>query len=127
MKALINVIRFILILLLTILIISLVFINITKSTIMSKDYILGKLDETDYYINIKGEIESNFQNYIGQSGLDEEVLNDIVTDEKIKNDTEIIFNNIYDGTSEEVTTTEIEEKLRTNIDNSLEEDLTATQ
>ena len=59
MKALINVIRFILILLLTILIISLVFINIAKSTIMSKDYILGKLDETDYYINIKGEIESS--------------------------------------------------------------------
>lgn len=127
MKALINVIRFILILLLTILIISLVFINIAKSTIMSKDYILGKLDETDYYINIKGEIESNFQNYIGQSGLDEEVLNDIVTDEKIKNDTKIILNNIYDGTSEEITTTEIEEKLRTNIENSLEEKLTATQ
>lgn len=127
MKILIKVIRFILMLILTVSIISLVFIKLASSTILNKEYILGKLDETSYYINIREELESNFENYIGQSGFDEDVLQNIVTDDKIKEDTGIILSNIYDGTSQEISTEEIEQNLRTNIENSLDTTLTATQ
>lgn len=127
MNTVIKIIRFILILVLTISIISLVFINVANSTILSKDYVLEKLEETNYYINIKGEIDSAFQNYIGQSGLDEEVLQNIVTEDKIKEDTNIILSNIYDGTSKEISTDEIEQNLRKNIENSLDTKLNVTQ
>lgn len=127
MKVFIKVIRFILIMILTVSIVSLVFVNLAGSTILSKQYILGKLDETFYYKDVKEEIESNFENYIGQSGLDEEVMQNIVTEEKIKEDTGIILNNIYDGTSQEISTEEIEQNLRNNIQESLDEELSATQ
>ena len=85
------------------------------------------MDESFYYMDIREELENNFENYIGQSGFDEEVMNNIVTEEKIKEDTGIILSNIYDGTSEEISTEEIEQNLRTNIENFLNHDLTATQ
>ena len=127
MNLIIKVIRFVLMLLLTVSIISLVLVNLVSSTVLSKEYILGKLDETFYYTDIKTEIESNFENYIGQSGFEENVLQNIVTEEKIKQDTGIILSNIYDGTSQEISTEEIEQNLRTNIEKSLNSDLSATQ
>lgn len=127
MNTIVKIFRFVLILVLTISIISLVFINIASSTILSNDYILGKLDETYYYMDIREELESNFENYVGQSGLDEEVFHNIITEEKIKEDTGIILSNIYDGTSQEISTEELEQNLRTNIDNYLDTRLTATQ
>ena len=127
MNTIVKIFRFVLILVLTISIISLVFINIASSTILSKDYILGKLDETYYYMYIREELESNFENYVGQCGLDEEVFHNIITEEKIKEDTGIILSNIYDGTSQEISTEELEQNLRTNIDNYLDTRLTATQ
>ena len=127
MNTIVKIFRFVLILVLTISIISLVFINIASSTILSKDYILGKLDETYYYMDIREELESNFENYVGQSGLDEEVFHNIITEEKIKEDTGIILSNIYDGTPQEISTEELEQNLRTYIDNYLDTRLTATQ
>ena len=46
-------------------------------------------------------------------------MENIISDEKIKNDTKIIISNIYDGTNQTVDTTEIEDKLRNNIKESL--------
>lgn len=127
MNTVIKIIRFILLIVLTVSIIALVFINIASSTILNKEYILGKMDETFYYMDIREELESNFENYVGQSGLDEEVFHNIITEEKIKEDTGIILSNIYDGTSQEISTEELEQNLRTNIDNYLDTRLTATQ
>ena len=92
-----------------------------------KDFVLQKLNETNYYANIYTAVESDFENYIYQSGLDEEVLENIVTPEKIENDTKVIINNIYDGTDEQIDITEIENNLRTNIEQSLNGNLSATQ
>lgn len=128
MKVIINIIKYIAIILLTCAIIGLLIINIVSSTILSKQYVLSKLEETNYYEEIKKEIESSFENYIGQSGLDEDVIIDIVSLEKIKEDTNIIITNIYDGTDKTVDTTEIETNLKNNIEASLEnKKLTITQ
>ena len=64
-------------------ILALITINILTSSILSKEYVLGKLQEQNYYEKTYNEVESNFENYINQSGLDEEVLKDIVTYKKI--------------------------------------------
>lgn len=127
MKVIGNIIKFILAIILTICIIVCIGVNVASSTILNKEFVLQKLDETNYYANIYTAVESDFENYIYQSGLDEEVLENIVTPEKIENDTKIIINNIYNGTDEQIDITEIENNLKNNIEQSLDENLSATQ
>lgn len=127
MKFLVNIIKFIVAIILTICIIAVIIVNVASSTILNKAFILNKLEETNYYANIYTAVKSDFENYIYQSGLDEEVLENIVSLEKVQNDTNIIISNIYDGTDEQVDITEIRQNLKNNIDQSLDYTLSATQ
>lgn len=116
MKIVINILKFIIMLILVVCILFFGIKNIILSTIMDKDYVLNKLEETNFYSGTYELVESGFENYIAQSGLEEEVLNNICTEEKVKNDIGIIINNIYNGTNEEIDTTEIANNLNANID-----------
>lgn len=98
-----------------------VLINILNSTILSKEYILNKLEESNYYNNIYTEVENNFENYIYQSGLDPIVLENIVSRDKIKEDTNIIISNIYDGNNKVIDLEVVRNNLSTNINKSLED------
>ena len=114
-----KIIAYIIATILAISILVLIITNMLSSTILSKGYILSKLQEQDYYYKIYEETESNFENYIHQSGLDEDVLDGIVTKEKIQKDTKIIIENIYNGTDEKIDTEEIKNNLNEKINNSL--------
>lgn len=92
------------------------FINLASSTILSEQYILSKLDEHGYYNKIYEQTKLNFENYIHQSGLEEDVLDNIITKEKVKKDTHIILGSIYDGLNQEVDINEIKENLNKNIE-----------
>lgn len=120
MKIIKKIITYIIALFLTIFILISILVNLLSSTILNENYILSKLEETDYYSQIYELVESNFENYIQQSGLDEDVISGIITEEKIEKDTQQILINLYDGINEEITTQEIEDTLRENIDESLE-------
>ena len=121
------ILQYILTIILAMSVLALILINIITSTVLNESYIMSKLEEEDYYNKIYESAESNFENYIHQSGLDEEVLNNIITKEKIEKDTKIIINNIFDGTDTEIDTDEIKNKLNENIDNSLGRKKTATE
>lgn len=116
MKVLINLLKFIFITILTICLITLCAITIASSTVLNKNYVMQKLEETDFYSGTYKLVESNFENYIYQSGLDEEVLNNICTQDKVKNDINIMLDNIYNGTNKTINTTEISTNLNANID-----------
>ena len=116
MKVLTNIIRFILMVILTITIITFSIITIVSSTILDKNYIISKLEETNFYEETYKLVESNFENYIYQSGLDETVLENICSQEKVKEDVNIILSNIYDGTNQKIDTTVIADNLNNNID-----------
>ena len=73
MKVLTNIIKFILVSILTICLIAIGMITIVYSTILDKTYITSKLEETNFYQETYELVKSNFENYIYQSGLDEEV------------------------------------------------------
>ncbi len=120
MKILIQIIKIVLIMMLSVLISILILTNITNTTILNKSYILEKLEQSNYYSETKKEIQSNFENYILQSGLQQDVIENIVTEDKIKIDTKIIISNIYDETYKEIDTEEIERNLKNNIQKSLE-------
>lgn len=116
MKVLTNLLKFILIMILTICMTAIGIITIAFSTVLNKDYVEQKLEETDFYSGLYKLVESNFENYIYQSGLDEEVLKDICSQDKVKSDINIMLANIYEGTNKKIDTTEISQNLNANID-----------
>ena len=118
MKIITKILKFIV---MTIIVLCLTYIgikNIACSTIFNKEYIIKatKLDETNFYSETYKLVESNFENYIGQSGLEEDVIKNICTEDKVIKDINIILSNIYNGTKEEIDTSEIANKLNSNID-----------
>ena len=121
MKVLKSILTFILTLIITCLICLIFVANLLTSTILNKDYVLAKFDETDYYNQIYIYVESNFEKYINQSGLDEEVIKNLITVEQVKNDTEKILANIYDNSQETIDMETTNQKLRNNIQNYLEQ------
>lgn len=120
MKKLKTIVRYIISIILTIVLTAWIIINIASSTILDEQYVLDKFEETDYYSKIYTMAESNFENYIHQSGLDEEVLQGLITEEQVENDTKKIISNIYNGTNETIDTNQ----LRTNLTNKIEQSLT---
>ena len=116
MKIIINILKFIIMVILTVCLLFVGIKNVVTSTMLNKTYILQKLDETNFYSETYKIVKSNFENYISQSGLDEDVLENICTEDKVKKDINIIISNIYDGTNEEIDTAEIAERLNSNID-----------
>ena len=118
MKVLVNLLKFIFIMIITVTIIGVWLVTLKFSTFLNKDYVIQKLEETDFYTGTYKLVESNFENYIYQSGLDEEVLKEICSQDKVKKDINIMLNNIYSGTNQSIDTTEISEKLNANIDKS---------
>ncbi len=119
-KVIETIIKIILVILLFITIFAFGILNILSNTILDQEYTLNKLEETNYYANIYSQIKSDFRNYIYQSGLDENVIEDIVTPEEVKNETRKIIVGIYNGLHEDVDTTKIHDRLNDNINKSLE-------
>ncbi len=92
-------------------------INILNSVILDKNYMLSKMDETQFNLQVSREVESGFENYIYQSGLPEETIKNLFTEEMIEKDVTTIVNAIYDGT--EITLSS--DELRKNLDRKIEE------
>ena len=112
MKIARKIIRYIIAFVLSVSIISYFLVKLASSTILSERYILAKLEETNYYEKILEEVKSNFEKYIYQSGMDEEIIENIVSEDKIKEDTKLILNNIYDGLEEKINAQTIKTKKR---------------
>lgn len=120
MKNVANVVKYIMIFLLAVSIIGIVMLNLVSTSLLKEQYVVSKLEETNYYEKLKQEIEDSFENYIGQSGLDETVIHNIISVEKVKQDTKTILDNIYFGENKTVDATELENNLRKNISESLQ-------
>lgn len=116
MKVLINIIKFILLAILTICMVSIGIITIVSSTVLDQTYITQKLEETNFYAETYELVKSNFEKYIYQSGLDEIVLENICTEQKVRQDINKMISNIYAGTEQKIDTTEIANNLNNNID-----------
>lgn len=110
-----KIISYILSFILVLLIILLCLLTIVKSTILNEEYMLSKLEEANYYERMNAEIIEQFKNYTIQSGLSDNVLENLFTQEKLEEDINNVINSIYTGTELEIDTTEIEENLKENV------------
>ena len=121
MKAMKTIIQYILTIILTLTILAYFLITLVSNTILEKQYIMSKIESTNYYSKIYENVKSNFEKYIEQSGFETEILENIVTEEKVKKDTQIIIDNLYNGANKEIDTQEIKDKINANILETLED------
>ena len=121
MKLAIKILKAVLVVVLTAVIIGIVTIKVASSTILDEAYVHKMIQTSKYYNNLHEEIKSTFENYIGPSGIDENILDDICSVEDIQKDTETILGNIYEGTDKKVNTDEIKKRIIDKINNKVKE------
>ncbi len=105
--------------LLVIIIIVVIVFHLASTTILNKEYVLKKLKETEYYLQISREIQNAFENYRYQSGLPEEMIKDLYTEEMIQSDVNSIVDYIYEDKDIVISEQQVKEKLDTKIKNYL--------
>lgn len=127
MKKVKEVARLIMIFILTVSIIAFLAIYLISNTIFSEAYVVSSLEKSDYYNKTYQLLKSNFGNYIQQSGLDENILNDIVTKEQVEKDTKKIIMHIFDGIEEDISIQALKQRLKNNIDSSVNIEYLSTE
>ena len=127
MKNVKTILRYILAVILTFSIVIFLVVNIAKSTILNKTFVLNKLDQTAYYTKIYAYIKENFKNHIQQSGLEETILDDLITQEQVENDTKKVITNMYNNVHEEISTEELKQRLTSKIDEQIKGTLVTTE
>lgn len=110
-----KIISYILSFILMLLILLMCLLVIAKSTILDEKYLISQLEETRYYERMNGEIIEQFKNYTIQSGLSDNVLENLFTEDKLKNDINSVVNSLYTGENLKIDTTEIQENLKENV------------
>lgn len=121
MKILKFILNVVLSFLLVVSIIGIIGLNLVSSKILNKEYVLSKLEETEFYLQISREVQSGFENYIYQSGLPEDIIKDLFTEDMIKSDVNSIFNYIYDDTEIQISDEKVKETLDNRINDYLKE------
>ena len=97
-------------------------INILGNKILNKNYFSSKLEETEFYLQVSREVENGFENYIYQSGLPEDTIKNLFTEEDIKKDVNSIVNKLYDGTDITLSSENVKENLDNKINEYLEKE-----
>ena len=97
----------------------LVVIYISKRTVLDKNFILRMFDENNYYENVYTSISEDVNDYMTSSGLESEVLDNVLLKENVKSDIDNYLNGLYSGTLYNVDTSYVEDTLKTNINNYL--------
>lgn len=94
-------------------------INILDNKLLEKKYILQKIDESEFYLQVSREVESGFENYIYQSGLPEDTIKDLFTDEMIENDVKVVIDCLYEGKKITLSDNILKETLHERIEEYL--------
>ena len=94
---------------------------IFSNTILNKQYVKEILEKNNYYEKTYYNIQNDFENYILQSGLDKDILNNLYDMEKVNSDINMVIDAIYDGSEIKVDTTKIIQELDDRINEVLKQ------
>ena len=114
-------ISYILTFILVIFLVALVSITCIKEKVLNIDNVLKIFDNVNFYENTYNTLNENFSNYMEQSGLDESVIENIITVEDIKTETRNCIESIYNNTKYTINKENIEKRFNENINSYLEE------
>jgi len=120
MKIVKKIINFVLNFGLSFLVLGLIILIIIKNTALSKEFIISKLKENRFYERTYNDIKEDFENYTMQSGLELEILNGLISKEKVNRDIDLKIESIFSGKNVEIDTSSIKIELDNRINSALE-------
>ncbi len=116
-----TVINGILIFTLSLFLVILLLLGIVKTSVYNQESLKETLKENNYYQKVYTQIKENMEDYIRSSGFSKEILENLYTEQDVKNDIDSFVSMIYSGKVEEFDSTKIKNKLDENINNYLKE------
>ena len=116
-----KVISYILAFLLSLCIISAVILGFISSSILNGVNVRKSMRDTNYYYNIYSIIKDTANDYVLQSGFDEKVLDNVITDVQVQSDINRVVDGLYNNQPIEVKTDGIRKTLQENIQKQIEE------
>ncbi len=97
MKIVIKIISYIFIFILMLAILTTVLLELSKATILNKEYMLAKIEKNSFYEKVHQKFIEQVEDYIEQSGLEEFDIQNTIKIEQVKKDVNEFFSKIYDG------------------------------
>lgn len=95
------------------------FVGVFQFTVLNKNFIESQFDD-EHYQNIENSLKAEMKRSMISSGLDDEIIDDMFTKADLENTVSQILTILYDNSSFEFDTSNVEEKLRANIIFNLE-------
>ena len=92
-----------------------------SKTVLNKDYLKEVLSEKNFYERTLNDINDGFVSYTMQSGLELEILDNLVSLEKVTEDVNKKLDSIFEKESYKVDTSFLKEELDSRINSALEE------
>ena len=114
-----KIITFIVSFVLLISIITVISLITAKKTILNKDFVIKQMEKNNYYEEVQKNIQSGFEGYIQQSGLEEDVITELYTLEEVKDDIGIMLENIYGNEKKDIDIEKVKTRLNDKIYASL--------
>lgn len=96
-------------------------ITIILFTIFNQNFMAQQLNETNYYEKLYTNIKLEMSYYVTQSGLSDDILNNIFDKELLRRTTEKMLDNFYNNKDNTINKTSIEENLMNNISEELKD------
>ena len=116
-----KILNFLLNFILSVLVLVGISLNLVSNTIFNKDYIKQKLKENNFYSRAYSDIKDSFENYTMQSGLNLEILDNLITEEMVTDDINSKVDSIFNGNKVSIDTNLIRTELDARINHALEE------
>lgn len=114
-------ISYIISLILSLCVIAVFILGYINNSLLNETNVRGVMKETNYYYNIYGLIKDVTSDYVLQSGFDESVLNNVITEAQVQNDINRLIDCIYNNKTVEIDTDNIRNTLNQNIQNQITE------
>ena len=90
-------------------------------TVFNEDYVLDLLNNHNYYQELYDNTLEEVSYYLEQSGLNEEVLNNVISVKSLKKEIITTIDNLYTNQKITVDTEEFQNNLTTNINNYIKD------
>lgn len=94
---------------------------ILKITVLNENYIIKKLNKTNYYETVYNETSDTMAYIARKSNIKERLINNTFTQEDIKRDVNKFIKNFYQGNKIEINTELLKENVNRNIETYEEE------
>ncbi len=112
---------YIITLILVLLLTATIMVTVINQTLLKKDFMIGILVKNNYYKEVYDIIKDNFINNTVQSGLEESVLDNIITEEEVRNDVNSLVAYMYDEGELSIDKGIVRNRLKENIDEVIKE------